>query len=45
MSRNSLTIYVCFIIAALFVVTAAAGFTKPSINKTVVLQIQKFVKQ
>ncbi len=45
MSRNSLTIYVCIIIAALCLVTVAAGFTKPSINKTVVLQIQKFVKQ
>lgn len=45
MNKNMLTVYIGFILVSLCLVTVAAAFVKPSINKTVVLQIQKYVKQ
>lgn len=44
MNKNSLKIYIIFIIIALCLITVSVAFIKPAINKTMVLQIQKFVK-
>lgn len=45
MNKQTLTIYILVIAAALCAVTFAAAALKPSINKTVILQIQQFVKK
>lgn len=45
MNKKTLTIYILVLMAALCLVTLSVAALKPSINKTVILQIQQFVKK